>query len=67
MTTGVCCPTCAGGISPSKDQPCRDCEIDAMSPGPRKAIAVFVRDHINGIPRQESGRIRKTPDKELGQ
>jgi hypothetical protein len=67
MTTGVCCPTCANGISPHKGQPCRDCEIDKMPPGPRKALKVFVRDHVNGTSRQEIGRTRKAPGKEIGQ
>lgn len=60
MTTGVCCPTCEGGITSKKDQPCRSCEIDAMRPCPRKALAVFVLEHINGTARQK-------PDKEIGQ
>ena len=38
-----------------------------MPPGPRKALKVFVRDHVNGTSRQEIGRTRKAPDKEIGQ
>ena len=64
MTTGCTCPTCPNGITSKKDQPCRDCQIDAMPAGPRKALAVFVRDHIDGhIP---ACRCLRT-DKEIGQ
>ena len=62
MTTGVCCPTCATGISPHIGQPCRDCEIDAMH-GPAKAIATLIRDVFTGPSRPE----REMSDKEPGQ
>jgi len=65
VTTGVCCPTCATGISPRKDQPCRDCEIEGMT-GMQRRIAEFVRDHFSGPSRQE-GCVRFIPDKEPGQ
>jgi len=69
MTTGITCPTCATGVSPAKDQPCRDCEIDAMK-GPAKAIATLIRDLFTGPSRQDQpqmGCVRFVKDKEPGQ
>lgn len=71
MTTGVNCPTCATGISPSKDQPCTDCEIGAMH-GLQKIVATTIRDLFFGSSRQEppqkeKGCVRFVKDREPGQ
>jgi hypothetical protein len=63
MTTGCTCPTCPNGITSKKDEPCRDCQIDAMPGGVRKVMATFVRDHIDGPSRHQMF----AKDKEIGQ
>ena len=68
MTTGVTCPACATGVSPGKDQPCRDCEIDAMH-GPGRPVARLMQRLFTGSARQEpeQGSVRFVKDKEIGQ
>ncbi len=55
MTTGCTCstPGC-GGLSPTRDGRCEQCEIDARPPGLGKTIKQIVNRVLNG-PDREAG------------
>jgi hypothetical protein len=55
MTTGCICttPGC-GGLSPTPEDRCERCEIDAMPPGWEKTVRRIVSCVLNG-PDREAG------------